>query len=78
MNPDWRLYALGSALIAALTTIFGKVAISEINSHLATFFRTVIILIVAALILSALAALPEHVPSRGRRIRGAGQRQSHA
>ncbi len=78
MNPDWRLYALGSALIAALTAIFGKVAVSEINSHLATFFRTVIMLIVAALILWAVAALPEHVPSRGRRIRGAGQRQSHA
>jgi transporter family protein len=53
MNPDWRLYALGSALFAALTAIFGKVAVSEINSDLATFFRTIVILIVAALILWA-------------------------
>ncbi len=53
MNADWRLYALGSALFAALTAIFGKVAVSEINSDLATFLRTIIILIVAALILWA-------------------------
>lgn len=53
MNSDWRLYALGSALFAALTAIFGKVAVSEINSDLATFFRTIVILIVAALILWA-------------------------
>lgn len=53
MNPDWRLYALGSALCAALTAIFGKVAVAEINSDLATFFRTIVILIVAALILWA-------------------------
>lgn len=53
MSLDWRAYALGSALFAALTAIFGKVAVSEINSDLATFLRTVIILIVAALILWA-------------------------
>jgi transporter family protein len=53
MSPDWRAYALGSALFAALTAIFGKVAVSEINSDLATFLRTIIILIVAALILWA-------------------------
>ena len=53
MNPDWRLFALGSALFAALTAIFGKIAVSEINSNLATFFRTIVILLVAALILWA-------------------------
>ena len=53
MSLDWRAYALGSALFAALTAIFGKVAVSEINSDLATFLRTIIILIVAALILWA-------------------------
>jgi transporter family protein len=53
MSLDWRTYALGSALFAALTAIFGKVAVSEINSDLATFLRTIIVLIVAALILWA-------------------------
>ncbi len=53
MNPDWRTYAVGSALFAALTAIFGKVAVSEINSDLATFFRTIVILLVAAAIVWA-------------------------
>ncbi len=53
MSLDWRVYALGSALFAALTAIFGKVAVSDINSDLATFLRTIVILIVAALILWA-------------------------
>ncbi|MGC1389328.1 MAG: EamA family transporter [Steroidobacteraceae bacterium] len=53
MSLDWRAYALGSAIFAALTAIFGKVAVAEINSDLATFLRTVIILIVAALVLWA-------------------------
>lgn len=53
MNPDWRAYAVGSALFAALTAIFGKVAVTEINSDLATFLRTIIILAVSALIIWA-------------------------
>jgi transporter family protein len=50
MNVDWRLFALGSAVFAALTAIFGKIGVSEINSDLATFFRTIVILIVTALL----------------------------
>lgn len=53
MNPDWRIYAIGSALFAAMTAIFGKVGVAEINSDLATFLRTFIILIVSALIVWA-------------------------
>ena len=53
MNPDWRLYAIGSALFAAMTAIFGKVGVAEINSDLATFLRTIIILIVSALVVWA-------------------------
>ncbi|HEV7356925.1 MAG TPA: EamA family transporter [Steroidobacteraceae bacterium] len=52
MTFDWRLFALGSAFFAALTAIFGKVGVSEINSDLATFYRTVIILAVSALLVS--------------------------
>lgn len=50
---DWRIFALGSAFFAALTAIFGKVGVSEINSDLATFLRTVVILLVTALLLFA-------------------------
>jgi transporter family protein len=53
MSLDWRVFALGSAFFAALTAIFAKVGVSEINSDLATFYRTVIILGVSALLVSA-------------------------
>lgn len=49
---NWQLYALGSALFAALTAIFGKIGVSEINSNIATFIRTVIVLLVSALLIS--------------------------
>jgi transporter family protein len=48
---DWRAFALASALFAALTAIFGKVGVSEMNSDLATFLRTLVILLVTALLL---------------------------
>jgi transporter family protein len=53
MSIDWRLFALGSAFFAALTAIFGKVGVSDINSDLATFYRTLVILGVSALLVSA-------------------------
>lgn len=40
----WKLYALLSALFAALTAIFAKIAVKDINSDLATAIRTTIIL----------------------------------
>ena len=41
----WRLYAILSALFAALTSIFAKVGLQDINSDLATAIRTSIILL---------------------------------
>lgn len=49
---DWRLFAFGSAIFAALTAIFGKIGVSAINSNLATFIRTFIILFMTAAILT--------------------------
>jgi transporter family protein len=43
----WWIYALFSALFAALTAIFAKVGVKGIDSDLATAIRTVIILIIA-------------------------------
>lgn len=40
----WKLYALASALFAALTAIFGKIGVTNINSNLATWIRTIVIL----------------------------------
>jgi len=43
----WWLYALLSAFFAALTAIFAKIGVTNVNSNLATAIRTIIILIVA-------------------------------
>jgi transporter family protein len=48
----WQVFALGSAFFAGLTAILGKVGVSEINSNLATFVRTVVILTMTALIVT--------------------------
>jgi transporter family protein len=53
MNADWRVFAVASAFFAALTAIFGKVGVSEVNSDLATFIRTIVILMVTALLIWA-------------------------
>lgn len=43
----WIAYALLSALFAALTAIFAKVGVANVNPDLATAIRTVIILLLA-------------------------------
>jgi transporter family protein len=53
LNLDWKAYAALSALFAALTAIFGKLGVSEINSDLATFLRTIVVLGISAVIISA-------------------------
>lgn len=49
----WQFWALLSATFAALTAIFAKVGIEKVNSDFATFFRTVVILIVLGGIVAA-------------------------
>ena len=49
----WQSWAFLSAVFAALTAIFAKVGVSDINSDMATLIRTVIILCVLALIVLA-------------------------
>ena len=43
---SWQYWALLSAVSAALTAIFAKVGVEEVNSDFATFFRTIVILVV--------------------------------
>lgn len=50
---SWQLWALLSACFAALTAIFAKVGVEEINSDFATFMRTVVILVILGGILIA-------------------------
>jgi transporter family protein len=49
----WQLWAVLSAIFAALTAIFAKVGVANINSDLATFIRTCVILLTLALIVYA-------------------------
>jgi transporter family protein len=55
MNPEafssWQAWAVLSAMFAALTAIFAKVGVEDINPDLATFIRTIIVLISLSLIL---------------------------
>ena len=43
----WAVYAVGSAIFAALTSILAKIGIEGVNSNLATAIRTVVVLILA-------------------------------
>ncbi|MEI7590763.1 MAG: EamA family transporter [Deltaproteobacteria bacterium] len=45
MLQSWQLWAVLSAVFAALTAVFAKIGVSEINSNLATFIRTVVVLL---------------------------------
>ena len=49
----WVVFALLSAVFAALTSIFAKIGIENVNSNLATAIRTVVVLVMAWLIVFA-------------------------
>lgn len=46
-DKKWFVFAVLSAFFASLTSILGKVGVSEINSNLATAIRTVVVLVMA-------------------------------
>jgi len=48
---SWQLWALLSAIFAALTAIFAKVGVENVNSDFATFVRTVVIICVLGVLL---------------------------
>jgi len=48
----WEFFALLSAFFAGLTALLGKMGVTSINSNLATFVRTVVVLVMTACILS--------------------------
>ena len=50
---SWQVWALLSAVFAALTAIFAKVGVENVNSDFATFIRTIVILMTLSLILYA-------------------------
>jgi len=52
-TSSWLIWALLSAVFAALTAIFAKVGVSGINSDFATFIRTLVVVGVLAMIVTA-------------------------
>jgi len=57
LTSSWQVWAVLSAIFAALTAIFAKVGVEGINSDFATLIRTVIVLITLSLILLATGRL---------------------
>ena len=49
---SWQTFAILSALFAALTAILGKVGVGRIGSDLATFLRTIVVLVLSAAIVT--------------------------
>jgi transporter family protein len=49
---SWQFWAVLSAVFAALTAIFAKVGVQNINSDFATFIRTIVIISVLGAILA--------------------------
>jgi transporter family protein len=43
MTESWQFFSVLSAVFAAMTAIFGKIGVSEVNSNLATLIRVVVI-----------------------------------
>jgi transporter family protein len=53
LTLSWPFWAILSAAFAALTAIFAKVGVANVDADVATFVRTVVILAALAAILSA-------------------------
>jgi bacterial/archaeal transporter family protein len=64
--PSWQFWALMSAVFAALTAVLAKVGVEHVGSDLATFIRTVVILLVVGGILAATGQYqpPGSIPGR--------------
>jgi bacterial/archaeal transporter family protein len=53
LTLTWPFWAVLSAAFAALTAIFAKIGIENVNSDFATFIRTIVILFAAGLMVVA-------------------------
>jgi transporter family protein len=53
LTLSWQGFAVASAVFAAMTAILAKVGVAHMNSNMATLIRTIVIMLVTALIISA-------------------------
>jgi transporter family protein len=54
MTGSWLFWAALSAVFAALTAIFAKIGVENVNSNFATFVRTIVVIVALAGILTLL------------------------
>lgn len=57
LASSWQFWAVLSAVFAALTAIFAKVGVETINADLATFIRTIVILVTLGFLLAVTGEL---------------------
>ena len=53
MTGSWLFWALLAAAFAALTAIFGKLGVAQVNADFATLLRTLVVVVVLAAIVLA-------------------------
>ena len=53
LTLSWQSFAVASAVFAAMTAILAKIGVAHMNSNMATLIRTIVILMVTALIITA-------------------------
>ena len=58
-GKGWLVYAIGSAVFAALTSILGKIGITGVESNLGTALRTVVVLVMAWIVVGVAGEVPQ-------------------
>ena len=66
LSASWQFWALLSALFAALTAIFAKIGVENVNSDLATFIRTLVVIVTLGFLLAVTGQLraPTEISAR--------------
>jgi transporter family protein len=58
-GKSWLLYAIASAVFAALTSILGKIGITGVESNLGTALRTMVVLAMAWIVVGVAGEVPQ-------------------
>jgi transporter family protein len=65
-QASWQVWAVMSALFAALTAIFAKIGVENVNSDLATLIRTLVVVCVLGMIVYATGQFQDPAKISGR------------
>ena len=65
-QAPWQVWAALSALFAALTAIFAKIGVENVNSDLATLIRTLVVICVLGMIVYATGQFQDPAKISGR------------